>query len=64
MIEQRNLDLPPQLWSRARHYLDEAPKLLADAKRNLQRFARNQPLAASLAALAAGLLVARIFSRR
>jgi hypothetical protein len=63
MIEQSNL-APPELWNRARRYLDGAPKFLAQTKRNLQRFARNQPLAASVAALATGLLVARVLSRR
>jgi hypothetical protein len=62
MIEQSNL--APPVWNRARRYLEDAPKLFADARRKLQRFARTQPLAASVAALATGLLVARVLSRR
>lgn len=54
----------PEVLRRVRHYLDEAPRDLSRVNRDLERFVREQPLAASLAALAGGFLIARIFARR
>lgn len=54
----------PDLLRRLRQYIDDAPRDLSRLSRNLERFARDQPLAASLAALAGGFLVARVVARR
>jgi hypothetical protein len=47
-----------------RRYLDQAPRALSRAGESLQRFAKEQPIAAALAALGGSFLFARLISRR
>jgi len=54
----------PEVITRLRQFMVDAPKGVSRAGERLQQFAKNQPVAATFAALAGGFLVGRIFSRR
>lgn len=58
-VKEHKSELPGRL----RKYVDEAPRSFSRVSRNLERFARSRPLIASIAALTAGFLIARVLTR-